>query len=170
MVIQAKPMNGPLGVLLGYASPRTATRSRMALVRNEGQAFAYLLLGCAISFLAQIPYLARADLLDYSNHSFVSLAAGRLLGLLVFAPLLFYAVAALSGIVLRMIKGRPCWFKMRVALFWAVLAASPAVLIQGVLRGFLDVAFVDVAASIAVAMTFLSFWAIGIACVAEGQE
>jgi hypothetical protein len=52
------------------------------------------------------------------------------------APLMFYLIAALSHLVARLFKGNGDWFGARLALFWAFLAASPLMLLNGLTAGF----------------------------------
>ncbi len=59
-------------------------------------------------------------------------AAGVAMGTLFLAPLLFYLLSAISGLIARLLNWRVSWRHARVALFWALLAATPLVLLEGI--------------------------------------
>ncbi|MFQ6552171.1 YIP1 family protein [Aestuariibius insulae] len=56
---------------------------------------------------------------------------------LIIWPLAFYGLAGLSHIAARMLGGRGNWFSARLALFWALLAATPAALLYGLTMGLI---------------------------------
>ena len=53
------------------------------------------------------------------------------------APLLLYCVAGLSHIVARPFGGKGDFYRARIALFWALLASSPLILLNGLVAGFI---------------------------------
>ena len=149
-------------VLVGYLCPKKIARKRLAESAGEGQALGYLISACLLLYVAQIPEIVRNDMTSVSEHPLVGIAAGRLLGIAVFAPLLFYAVAGLAGLALRIGSGQASWTRSRIALFWALLAVAPAAMALGVLRGLTDAQSILLPASIAVAGLFLLFWICGL--------
>jgi hypothetical protein len=52
------------------------------------------------------------------------------------APLLFYMLALVSHGVARLARGHGTAYGARLALFWAFLAASPLILLHGLVAGF----------------------------------
>ncbi len=119
-----------------WARPRAVLRRHLALGRREDRALLFLMLGCALIFVAQWPVLRRAALLDPS----VPLDArigGALAAWLLWAPLLAYGIAALTQGVARLFGGRGSWFSTRLALFWTILVTSPAWLLYGLVAGMI---------------------------------
>ena len=149
-------------VLVGYLRPRMIARKRLAETAGEGQSLGYLISACLLLYAAQIPAMVRDDLMAASQNPLVGVAAGRLLGIAVFAPLLFYALAGLAGVTLRAVSIRISWMRSRAALFWALLAVAPAALFLGILRGLTDSQVIVLPVSIAVAGLFLLFWICGL--------
>ena len=64
------------------------------------------------------------------------LMGGTLMAWLFIAPLILYAVAALSHLAGRAFGRGPGGYGARIALFWALLAAAPVMLLWGLTAGF----------------------------------
>lgn len=119
-----------------WRRPRAVFRARLAAGAREDRALAILMGACCLAFVAQWPALSRAAHLDPS----VPLDArigGALLGSVFLLPLLLYAIAAISRLVARSIGGKGSHFAARLALFWAFLCATPLMLLQGLVAGFI---------------------------------
>jgi len=119
-------------VSLTWRAPRRGMARRLALA-SEARALAWLAGALALSFAAGLPELTQAPRAADAP-PFEAEAAGRLLGGILFAPLLFYALAALgwAGLRLAGAAGPGSGLAARAALFWAALAVSPAVVLRGV--------------------------------------
>ncbi|WP_138464884.1 YIP1 family protein [Poseidonocella sp. HB161398] len=127
-------MSVTLDILSSYRCPGRVVRRLLAAPEHEGRALAYLMLGCALVFVAQLPRLARET--AEAGGAMAETASGELLFWMFFAPLGFYALAALARGLSRLFGGRPGWYGARVATFWALLAASPLWLFRGLAAGF----------------------------------
>jgi len=121
-------------IAASYKGPRTVFRRLLAMGENEGGALAILMAGCAVTFMAQWPRLSREAHL--SEQDVYPLMGASLLAWMFIAPLIFYGLALLSGLILRVFGGKPSGFELRLALFWAFLAASPLMLLNGLVAGF----------------------------------
>lgn len=109
-------------------------RDLLAQGQREDRAIAYLMAGCLLVFIAQWPRLSRtAHLGDVPLDRQI---AYELFAWLFVWPLIFYAVAGLSYLVLRAAFGGGTPFGARLALFWSFLAAAPMALFYGLLNGF----------------------------------
>ncbi|MDF0599453.1 YIP1 family protein [Psychromarinibacter sp. C21-152] len=118
-----------------YVRPRAVVRRLLSMGQREDRALLYLMLSCGLIFVAQWPRLSREAYLD-PEVPLQALIGGALLAWLFLAPLILYALAALTRIVARVLGGQGTWFTARLALFWSLLAAVPAWLLTGLVAGF----------------------------------
>lgn len=65
------------------------------------------------------------------------LLGASLLGVVFIAPLLLYVLALAAHWIARAAGGQGGAYRGRLALFWAVLAASPLMLLHGLVAGFI---------------------------------
>ena len=117
-----------------WARPRAVMAEHLARGAQEDRAFVFLFLGCLLVFVAQLPRLSREAFL--AGEDLMVLMGGTLMAWVFVAPLLFYGLAALSHVAARVVGGRGSWFGARLALFWSLLAVSPAMLLHGLTAGF----------------------------------
>lgn len=153
-------------VIESWWAPRRVVRDLRGM--PEGAMLAVLLAALAIFLIAQTPGHARAAQLDPQ----VPLAArlsGALLAVMFLMPLLAYGVAFLvSG--LSRLGPRPLGApESRLALFWALLAVAPAMLLAGLVAGLLGPGPVLGATRLVAGLGFLMIWGAGIAALAGGR-
>jgi hypothetical protein len=144
-------------ILESYRRPRAVFRRKLAGGVHEGRALATLIGACLLIFVAQWPGLAR----DAFVNPAIPLDArmgGALLGTLFLLPPMAYALAALSHLVARLFGGAGSYFSARLALFWALLAVSPLMLLQGLVRGFIGPGPALTLVGLAVLAAFLTLW------------
>ena len=110
-------------------------RGLLALGQREDRALAYLMGACALVFLAQPPRLAREAHL--TGGELDMLLGGTLMAWIFIAPLLMYAIAAFARGVGYVLKGQGSMYGARLALFWALLASTPLILLHGLVAGFI---------------------------------
>jgi hypothetical protein len=121
-------------IVATYRGPRRVVRRLLDMGVREDRALMILVVACIVVFVAQWPRLAReAHLTDQALNP---LLGGALLGWLFIAPLLFYVLALVSHGVARLARGHGTAYGARLALFWAFLAASPLILLHGLMAGF----------------------------------
>lgn len=118
-----------------YRGPGAVIRRLLATGPREDRALAYLMAGCVVVFVAQMPRLAREAHL--SGDDLNMLMGATLMAWIFIAPLALYIVAALSHLVAKLFKGRGTGYGARLALFWALLASSPLMLLNGLVAGFI---------------------------------
>lgn len=121
-------------IVASYRRPAQVMRRLLSHGTREDRALAMLMAGCVLAFLSQLPRLAREAHL--SGEELNPMLGGALFAWLFIAPLMFYLIAALSHLVAKLFKGQGDWFGARLALFWAFLAASPLMLLNGLTAGF----------------------------------
>lgn len=122
-------------ILATYGGPRRVVRRLLVTGPREDRALAILVAACLVVFVAQWPRLAREAHL--SGTELNPLLGGALLGWIFLAPLMLYALAMLTHGLARLLGGQGTAFGARIALFWAFLAASPLILLHGLVAGFI---------------------------------
>ena len=125
-----------------WRRPRAVMRDLLAHGLREDRALAYLMVACTVIFIAQWPRLSRLaagfDLAPGAEAPELSrLIAYEFVGWLTVWPLMFYAIAALSHLIAKMFGGKGSFYTARLALFWSLLATTPAALLYGLTAGFL---------------------------------
>ena len=122
-------------VLLTYRSPSRAFDLMYGRPINESSSLGYLMGACLFTYVAQWPYLARQAHLDGFDLQ-TSLAASLLAWLLI-APLLLYTLALFVYFFHKVLGGGKSSAQIRMGLFWSFFAASPLMLLLGIVKGFL---------------------------------
>ncbi|MCR8546971.1 YIP1 family protein [Salipiger sp. P9] len=122
-------------IVATYRGPGAVVARLLAQGPREDRALMLVMAACGLFFIAQMPALSRQAHLAGSELN--PLLGGALLAWLVIAPLLFYLIAFLSHLVARVLGGRGTGYGARLALFWALLASAPLVLLNGLVAGFL---------------------------------
>ncbi|MBZ8119208.1 YIP1 family protein [Roseovarius sp. LXJ103] len=121
-------------IVATYKGPGRVMRRQLDMGENEGRALAILMGSCVLVFISQLPSLARKAHLDGVELN--GLLGASLFSWLFIAPLLLYVVALISHGIARLFGGRGTGFGARMALFWSFLAASPLLLLHGLVAGF----------------------------------
>lgn len=145
-------------ILVSYRAPARQMRRMLADGPREERALAMLMGALAMFFLAKWPELLRASRLD-PRVPFDARMGGALMGLIFLMPLVAYAVAALSYLLLRPAGWRGSWYAARLALFWSLLAISPLVLAEGLVLGLAGPGRWVAPVGYAVLAAFLWLWA-----------
>ena len=155
-------------IVATYRGPGRVVRRLMAMGKREDRALMFLMLSCAIVFVAQMPRLSREAYL--SGQELNMLMGGALLGWLFIAPPMFYVIAALSYLVARLFGGKGSAYGARLALFWAFLAASPLILLHGLVAGFIGPGPELQGVGLIWMAVFLWFWISGLIHVQRANE
>lgn len=148
-------------ILHSYRRPREVLRRRLGPEPREDRALAILMGACLLLFVAQWPAHARAAHLAPEVPLDARLT-GALMGTIFLLPLLAYAVAAASHLVLRLFGGRGSFHGARMALFWAMLAVGPLMLLNGLVRGMIGPGPAETATGAVAALAFLAIWGAGL--------
>ena len=144
-------------IMRAWLLPRAVIREKLAGGVREDRALAVIMGAGALLFIAQWPILSRAAYLDPATPLQARLG-GALMACLFVLPLLGYAVAQISHLIAKVFGGRGSAFGARLALFWALLSVTPAMLLQGLLAGFLGQTAAVSAVQLAVMIGFLWIW------------
>lgn len=153
-----------LRVLESWWAPRRVVRGLRDM--PDSAQLVVLMLAMLITLIGQAPGLARAAQLEPS----VPLDArigGAAMGTMFMMPLLAYAVAGLSGLLIRVTPWRLEARHARLALFWALLAVAPATLLAGMVAGLIGPSPALTLTRSVAGLGFLFIWGAGIAALAR---
>jgi hypothetical protein len=144
-----------------YRAPGRVLRRQLSRGANEGRALMLLMLGCAMMFVAQWPRLSREAALD-PDVPREALFVAALNGWIFIMPILLYLLAPVPHLIAKGFGGKGSWFDARMALFWAIVAASPVWLFQGIVAGFLGAGLVKTVLALVAIGAFFYIWVGGV--------
>ncbi|THD74900.1 YIP1 family protein [Thalassobius vesicularis] len=148
-------------IVATYRGPGRVVARLLAMGQREDRALAILMAGCVVVFVAQWPRLAREAHLNPEIELNMLLGA-TLLAWVMIAPLILYVLALVSHLVAKALRGRGTGFGARIALFWALLASSPLILLQGLVAGFIGAGPALSAVGFIWLVIFAWFWLAGL--------
>lgn len=148
-------------IVATYRGPGRVVARLLAMGQREDRALAILMAGCVVVFVAQWPRLAREAHLNPEIELNMLLGA-TLLAWVMIAPLIMYVLALVSHLVAKALRGRGTGFGARIALFWALLASSPLILLQGLVAGFIGAGPALSAVGFIWLVIFAWFWLAGL--------
>ncbi|MFK7870324.1 MAG: YIP1 family protein [Roseobacter sp.] len=151
-----------------YRGPGKVIQRLLGLGQREDRALAYLMAGCIVMFIGQLPRLAREA--HESGDDLNMLMGGALMGWVIITPLALYLIAAISHLIAKLFRGKGTFYGARLALFWALLAASPLFLLNGLVAGFVGPGLeLRLVGSIWLAC-LLWFWIRGLVVAEQGMQ
>ncbi len=153
-------------IMATWRGPGAVVSRLQAEGPREDRALMLLMAACALFFVAQLPGLARQAHLDGADLN--PRLGGALLAWLVIAPLMFYLLAFLVHLAVRLFRAGGSGYDARLALFWALLASSPLVLLNGLVAGFIGSGPALTLVGMGWFAAFLWFWLSGMAAVSRG--
>ncbi len=153
-------------IVAAYKGPRPVMRGLLTGGDNEGRNLAMLMGACVVVFIAQWPRLSREAYLTQTELE--PMLGGALLALVFIAPLAFYMLAFLSHLILRAFGWPVSAHDARLALFWALLATSPLVLLRGLVAGFVGPGAGLMAVDLIWVAVFFWFWISNLIAAKDG--
>lgn len=148
-------------IVATYKGPGRVVARLLDMGPREDRALAILMAACTVIFIAQWPRLARQAHLQPEIELDMLLGA-TLLAWVMIAPLLMYILSFLTHLVARALGGNGTGFGARIALFWALLASSPLILLQGLVAGFIGAGPALSAVGFVWLVVFAWFWLSGL--------
>ncbi len=129
-------------ILRTWRGPRAVMRDLLEMGQREDRAIAYIMASCILIFIAQGPRLSRQAAGFETAESAVPRDLTVMLSYELFAwiiiwPLIFYAIAALVHIIAKVFRAKGSFYTARLAMFWALLASTPLLLLHGLSAGFI---------------------------------
>lgn len=148
-------------MVASYRRPGRVVARLLQMGQREDRALAILMAACMVIFVAQWPRLARQAHLD-PTIELQMLLGGALLGWIMIAPLIMYTIAFASHLIARLAGGKGTGYGARIALFWALLASSPLILLHGMVAGFIGSGGALSLVGLIWLVIFLWFWISGL--------
>ncbi|MCT4577395.1 YIP1 family protein [Donghicola sp.] len=116
-----------------YRNPGQVFTRLSAMGQREDRALFWLIAACGLTFVGQWPKISREAFLN--GQDFTESLTGPLMAWVFFAPLLFYILAGLLHLVVRIVGGKGKSYGARLALFWGFFASVPLLLLYGLTEG-----------------------------------
>ncbi len=153
-----------LRVLESWWAPRRVVRGLSGM--PDRVLLAVLMLAMLITFIGQAPVHVRAAQMDPSIPLDARMG-GAAMGSIFMMPLLAYAMAGLVSLISRVTPWPIDARESRIALFWALLAVTPAVLLAGLVVGLIGPSPVLTLTRTVAGLGFLIIWGAGLSALAK---
>lgn len=121
-------------ILATYKGPRDTFVRLLSKGFGENMLLAFVMGFCSLTFVSQVPVRVREAHLTGMDLN--GLLAGSLMGLIVLMPLLLYMMSYVLHIIAYLVRGKGTAYQSRLVLFWSLFAATPLMLIHGLIAGF----------------------------------
>lgn len=118
-----------------WVRPRTVMRELLGHGVREDRAIAYIMVACFVVFISRLPGIQYEVI--QGQGEFQRDASYAFFGLMMFAPLLMYLIAAILHILAKIFGGGGTFYTARLAFFWVFLASTPALLLYGLTVGLI---------------------------------
>lgn len=158
-------MSATRDIVATYRRPGAVLRGLLGQGPREDRALIFLVIGCLLVFVAQTPRLAREAF--ETEQDLGMLMGASLMAWLFIAPLLLYLLAGLTGVIGRVAGAGISAYGARLALFWALLASSPLMLLWGLTSGFIGPGPEQTLVGVAWCVAFFWFWIAGLVAAAK---
>lgn len=161
-------MTATTDIVASYKGPGRVVRRILGQGVREDRALIFLMIGCLMVFVSQTPRLARQAHLTETDLNM--LLGGSLMAWLFVAPLLLYVIAGVTHVIARGFGGQGTAYGARIALFWALLATSPLILLHGLTAGFVGPGLEMNIVGLLWVGAFFWFWISGLRVAYWGKE
>lgn len=143
-------------ILESWPRPRVVVRRHLSRGVSEAFAFSLLFVFLILAFVAQWPIAARDS---FASGEASVLPRVLALGLAVLATIpIWYALAAISRLIARVLGGKGTWYGARIALFSALVGIGPLMLLQGLVAGMIGPGPGLIAVRVVVGLGFIYMW------------
>lgn len=151
-----------------WHKPMAVLRRQFAAGQREDRAIALLMGANLLVFVGQLPRLQREAIMSGNDELFLQQATYTFAGWMMIAPLLMYGLAALTYLLMKLIRAQVSPYGSRLALFWAHLCAAPVLMLYGLSMGFVGPTAAVTVVGVLWVASFLIFWTLGLRVA--GQE
>ena len=143
-------------IIQSWRRPRVVIRRHLHHAPTEAFAFSLLVAFLVLAFVALWPGISRDAYLSPDRPLIQQMVAAGL-ALLATIPV-WYALAAISHLIARALGGRGSYLGARMALFMALLAVAPLMLLQGLTAGFMGQGQQTLLLGVLIGTGFLYLW------------
>ncbi|GLS85082.1 hypothetical protein GCM10010873_00550 [Cypionkella aquatica] len=143
-------------IVQAWRRPKAVIAQHLQRPKSEPFAFSLLVAFLVLAFVALWPVLSRQTVLQPEVPMLQRLVAAGL-ALLALIPF-WYLLAALSRWIAKALGGQGSYYAARMALFLALLAISPGLLLQGLVAGMIGPGAQSNLVSVLVGLAFLWIW------------
>jgi Na+(H+)/acetate symporter ActP len=123
-----------LDIVAAYKAPKREMRRHIDNVIAEEQTLFFAMLFGGLSFLAQLPDIAKRA--HITEQSLSAMAGAQFIASVFMMPLLMYGIAAISHLIMARFGGQGDHIGARRALFWAGVVTAPVLLLSAVVNTF----------------------------------
>lgn len=150
-------------IVATWRRPGAVMRRLLSMGRREDRALAMLIVACLIIFVAQWPRLSREAYLAVEGAPpLEAVLSITFFSMMMVWPLAAYALAAITHLLAKPFGGKGTWYSARLALFWSLLATSPAWLFHGLVAGFIGPGPAQTVAGVILLVAFLAIWGLSL--------
>jgi hypothetical protein len=143
-------------IVESWRRPRVVVRRLLERGGTEAFVLTFLVIFLLLAFVARAPVLARDAFLDPSD-PLPQLLFAAALGLLATLPV-WYLLAAVSHMIARACGGKGGHYGARLALFWALVVISPAMLVHGLVLAMADNPVFSALLGVGIGAGFVMLW------------
>lgn len=118
-----------------WRAPGTVMKELLSQGQREDRAVAYVMIACLIIFISYLPRI-QYNVIN-GQGEFQRDASYAFLMWVMVMPLFLYGLAAFLHLVFKLFRGKGTHFSARLALFWSLLASTPAMLLYGLVQGLI---------------------------------
>ncbi len=118
-----------------WRGPGTVLKELLAHGQREDRAIAYVMAACLIIFISYLPRI-QYNVIN-GDGDFQRDASYAFLMWIMVMPLFFYGLAAVLHLLAKAFRGSGSFYSARLALFWSLLASTPALLLYGLVQGLI---------------------------------
>ncbi len=124
-----------------WRRPKEVMRHLLTAGQREDRLVGYVMGACLLIYIAQWPRLMRVDQFELYGpdgaSDFQMNAGVSFFAIMIVWPLALYALAAITHILAKPLQTKGTHYGARLALFWALLASTPLLLLHGLTMGFI---------------------------------
>ncbi len=122
-------------IIRAYRGFGASMKRRLEEHPGEERLLIYLVIAILLFFVARIPNLLKVSAIQANEEiSIAAIFVTNLVSSFFFAPLLLYAVAALSHLIAKVFGGTGTSYGARLALFWTLLVIAPLSLLSTIIQ------------------------------------
>ena len=130
-------------ILKSYTNFPDAFLRQKKLAEGEKTVLLYAFLSSIFLFMAQLPNQLQNWYSSSTKDPLINFVGVLFFVALFFTPLLLYAVCTIIHVLLKVFGARGSFFDLRLAFFWSLIIAAPALVLAGMVKGYLPNIFLS---------------------------